>query len=118
MADVDLQKVSDMKVTELKEQLNARGLDSKGKKADLISRLQEALKKELANQSKQSSKPQQTKRQLQQQTILKVQQSNKKETATMEEDAEIDVTEVNEDSKKQDKTNKKQKKRRSLMQAL
>jgi len=55
---------------------------------------------------------------LQQQTILKVQQSNKKETATMEEDAEIDVTEVNEDSKKQDKTNKKQKKRRSLMQAL
>jgi len=113
MVDVDLQKVSDMKVTELKEQLNARGLDSKGKKADLISRLQEALKKELANQSKQSSKPQQTKRQLQQQTILKVQQSNKKETATMEEDAEIDVTEVNEDSKKQDKTNKKQKKEKS-----
>jgi hypothetical protein len=110
MVDVDLQKVSDMKVTELKEQLNARGLDSKGKKADLISRLQEALKKELANQSKQSSKPQQTKRQLQQQTILKVQQSNKKEMATTEEDAEIDVTEVNEDSKKPDRTNKKQKK--------
>jgi len=43
-------KVSDLKVTELKEHLAARKLDQKGKKAELVSRLEEAIKKEKEQQ--------------------------------------------------------------------
>lgn len=39
-SDVDPAK---MKVAELKEELEKRGLDSTGKKADLVSRLEDAL---------------------------------------------------------------------------
>jgi SAP domain-containing ribonucleoprotein len=44
-------KVSALSVTELKEQLAARKLDTKGKKAELESRLEEALRKEKDNKS-------------------------------------------------------------------
>jgi len=42
----DSLKVSELKVSELKEELAKRKLDQKGKKAELVSRLEEALKKE------------------------------------------------------------------------
>jgi len=46
MSELTVEKVSELKVTELKEHLQARKLDTKGKKAELVSRLEEALKKE------------------------------------------------------------------------
>ena len=50
----DSQDLSKMKVSELREELEKRGLDASGKKAELVARLEEALKGE--HYSKQASK--------------------------------------------------------------
>ena len=45
MSDIDPKK---LKVAELREELKARGLDSKGNKAQLVKRLEKALKADAA----------------------------------------------------------------------
>jgi len=57
MSELTVEKVSELKVTELKEHLAARKLDTKGKKAELVSRLEEALKKEKEQKVKAGATP-------------------------------------------------------------
>lgn len=43
MSDLDSSKLDKLKVTELQKELGSRGLDTKGKKSQLIARLKRAL---------------------------------------------------------------------------
>jgi len=74
---LDIAKLNDLKVPELKEHLTARGLETKGKKAELVTRLTAALEKEKAASSGSSSK---------------------------DESADVDVTDIGEEKKEAEKT--------------
>ena len=43
MSDLDPNKLDKLKVADLQEELKSRGLDTKGKKAQLVKRLKSAL---------------------------------------------------------------------------
>ena len=48
MSDIEPKK---LKVTELREELKSRGLDTKGNKAQLVKRLEKALAAEVGNEA-------------------------------------------------------------------